>query len=359
MNQNDVKPIELHPTAEEKNRNGAVFELGWAYEKEKDYTNAIHCYRKAAELGEVRAMLRLGTLYNNGLGTSKNSKKATEWYRKAAETVAVQSESSAELELTHRDIQGQSEPYWQWFSDKRRVFEPLQADPREAKVSISYLKNKRGDSFLDMGFGGDASLLYQQISSDSEMSLTVRGLMTSRFEFFSESFNMINSDFIGGAAFGHRKKHESTEIFVYHQSSHLGDETLERGERTRIDYSREVLRFLYSRNNRNGLRFYGGPSINIRSDPKDIQGRLTLQMGIERQFKLHNFPMYTALDLQSKQENGWDINLTAQVGLYLNSEEDVSYRQRLFIELFNGFSNMGQYYNERELFVRLGTQFNF
>jgi hypothetical protein len=84
-----------------------------------------------------------------------------------------------------------------------------------------------------------------------------------------------------------------------------------------------------------------------------------LQGGIERKFRWHDMPMYAALDLQSKQENDWDVNLAAQLGVYLGNSKEVRNQQRLFITLFNGFSNMGQFYNERELQVLLGIGFNF
>lgn len=107
------------------------------------------------------------------------------------------------------------------------------------------------------------------------------------------------------------------------------------------------------------MRIYGGPSVNISGKPKDIRGRVTLQAGLERKFKLRDVPMYAGVDLQSKQENGWDINLAVQVGIYLGNQEKGFSQQRLFVELFNGFSNMGQFYDERELYVLLGIRLNF
>ncbi len=276
----------------------------------------------------------------------------------AGDEKPVESKDS-ESALSQPDGPDRGDIRWEHFSDKGRVFEPLLADPREAQLRIGYLKDKHGDSFFDLGFGADATLLYGQLAENREVSVTVRGLIASRFEFFSESFDLFNTDYRGGLAIGHREGSESFEIFVYHQSSHLGDEILERGDRTRIDYSRETFRFLYSTTRIDGWRVYGGPSLHYRADPKDIQGRTTLQLGLEHTFTIMNTPAYVAVDMQSKHENDWDIKLAAQFGIGLGKHENFRNHQRLFVEVFNGFSEMGQFYDERELYVLAGISLNF
>jgi TPR repeat protein len=52
----------------------------------KDYKEAIKWYKKAAELGSAQAMFGLGIIYaNGGLGVTKNYKEALKWHQKAAE----------------------------------------------------------------------------------------------------------------------------------------------------------------------------------------------------------------------------------------------------------------------------------
>jgi TPR repeat protein len=52
---------------------------------EKNFVEALACYRRAAELGHLGAMHRIGVMYARGEGVSKDDVKAVEWYRKAAE----------------------------------------------------------------------------------------------------------------------------------------------------------------------------------------------------------------------------------------------------------------------------------
>jgi uncharacterized protein len=52
---------------------------------DKNYTQAVTWYRKAAELGNAYGMNNLGSMYSNGRGVSQDDKQAVTWYRKAAE----------------------------------------------------------------------------------------------------------------------------------------------------------------------------------------------------------------------------------------------------------------------------------
>lgn len=250
-------------------------------------------------------------------------------------------------------------PYLELFADEPRVFAPLLADPREAKIQMGFMRDRHGDAFWDLSFGGDVGVLYGKINGQEEISLTVRGLVAARFEFGSKSFDLQNSDFQGGAALGYRKDQHFAEVLLYHQSSHLGDEVLERGDRVRIDYSRETLRGLWSYFPLKNLRLYGGISFHLRALPKKLQHKIILQGGSEFRFSLGFLQMYGAMDLQCRQENHWETNVSVQIGCDLGNPLKVLKRQRIYLEFFYGFSNMGQFYDQRELYVLFGIGFNF
>ncbi|MBR5893847.1 MAG: sel1 repeat family protein, partial [Bacteroidaceae bacterium] len=61
--------------------------LGYCYGTgsgvEKDPTEAVKWYRKAAEQGQVNAQYNLGLCYE--IGVAKDLAEAVKWYRKAAE----------------------------------------------------------------------------------------------------------------------------------------------------------------------------------------------------------------------------------------------------------------------------------
>ena len=51
----------------------------------KDYSQAVHWYRKAAEQGVAPAMFNVGVCHENGRGVPQDYCQALQWYRKAAE----------------------------------------------------------------------------------------------------------------------------------------------------------------------------------------------------------------------------------------------------------------------------------
>ena len=58
---------------------------GERFLKEKNYTEAIKCFREAAEQGLAISQYNLGVLYQYGEGVEKDEAQAVDWYRKAAE----------------------------------------------------------------------------------------------------------------------------------------------------------------------------------------------------------------------------------------------------------------------------------
>jgi len=247
---------------------------------------------------------------------------------------------------------------WGWFSDGGRQFAPLRADPREAAFHLGFMQNDNGETYEDVAMGGDLGILHVNLASGAKMSLTMRGLLTARFDVYSNSFDLLNADFLGGPALGYQNGIWSWEAFAYHQSSHLGDEVLEDGGRRRIDYGREVVRFLGA-HSWESLRLYAGPSYVLHSLPKSSQGDWTLQAGLEYSFSLWDQPCFAATDIQSRQENDWNLNLTARVGVDLGNPQLTQNRQYIFLELFQGYSNMGQYYDTWERYAMIGIGYNF
>jgi len=61
-----------------------LYQIG-NYFKEKNLTQAVYWYRKAAEQGQKEAQYALGSCYYNGEGVTKDLEQAANWWRKAAE----------------------------------------------------------------------------------------------------------------------------------------------------------------------------------------------------------------------------------------------------------------------------------
>lgn len=71
---------------QEKPRSSSFFyNNGLEYFKSRNYSEAVRCYMKAAEMGHAGAQCNLGYCYKYGYGVEKNIYTAVVWYRKAAE----------------------------------------------------------------------------------------------------------------------------------------------------------------------------------------------------------------------------------------------------------------------------------
>ena len=241
---------------------------------------------------------------------------------------------------------------WVWFSDKGRAFRPLLADQREAQIRAGFQYGRRGDVFADLGFGGDLAVARRDYSLDEATSVTVRGLFTARLNCSTPSFDLLNTDYFGGVAVGRKIGRDSWEIYTYHESSHLGDETLDFRKRRRIDYGRESVRFLWSRDFGN-LRLYGGPTYNVTGE-SFLRRRATLQTGAEYRFVRWGVPMYVAGDFQSRCEVDFRPSLSVQWGMELGDPTKSRLRPRIFIEGYTGYSNMGQFWNAYENSIMFG-----
>ncbi len=66
----------------------SLYMVGLMYDRgegvQEDKKEAAQWFRKAAELGDVRAQYRIGQMYQYGLGVEQNNEEAAKWYRKAA-----------------------------------------------------------------------------------------------------------------------------------------------------------------------------------------------------------------------------------------------------------------------------------
>ena len=64
-------------------QNNKELAMGVEAMRKRDYQTAFSIFKKLAEAGNFIAQQNLGVMYNEGLGTSKNKKKASYWFEKS------------------------------------------------------------------------------------------------------------------------------------------------------------------------------------------------------------------------------------------------------------------------------------
>lgn len=254
---------------------------------------------------------------------------------------------------------------WRWFTGDSRAMAPLLADQREAQVRLGYMVDDDGDSLMDVVIGTDLVLLENRFDKDKRFTLSARALITGRLDFTLAGNPILNTDYYGGIAAGYRTGDTEWEAYLYHESSHLGDEVITETGRARIDYSREALRLMwghYFHPNTSDpdetIRVYGGVTFNLTGDPEDIRHKFILQAGAEYRFRGWDLPMYLALDVQAKGEHDFYPNINAQYGIELGPDS-LENKPRVFLEFYHGYSEMSQYWDTKETHALIGFGYNF
>ena len=107
------KAIELYKKAAALGHIGVLNRLGWMYRYgegvEQSDTEAVKWYRKGAEAGNANAMNTLGLMYDNGRGVAQSDTEAVKWYRKGAE--AGNADAMNNLGCMYKDGQGVEQNY--------------------------------------------------------------------------------------------------------------------------------------------------------------------------------------------------------------------------------------------------------
>jgi TPR repeat protein len=72
----------------------AQYARGKEHFEKKDYKEAIHWYRRAANLGLAEAQYHFGRMHDKGFGTEQNFDESIKWFRKAAEQGNAQGQNA-------------------------------------------------------------------------------------------------------------------------------------------------------------------------------------------------------------------------------------------------------------------------
>lgn len=246
------------------------------------------------------------------------------------------------------------------------LFEPLQADPRWPHFSATYQRYVGSSEGLGnvaaVSFGDVIPFLRRNPAGETRWEISLHAAVFSIFDIDADSFDLINSDFLVGPSFSFRRGGVSGMLRLFHQSSHLGDEFLLRRETDRINLSYEALDALLSWDPRPWLRMYGGGGVLLRREPEDLD-RVSLQFGLEtyspRTWAGGVLRPVFALDVQSHQENDWDVDWSARLGLQIESPRLASRRLQILVDYFQGRSPNGQFFDREIEYWALGAHLHF
>lgn len=171
----------------------------------------------------------------------------------------------------------------------------------------------------------------------------VAGGAFSRFDLEGNSNEFIEVHFRIGLRLRARWQGVNARLELYHVSSHLGDEFLQRTGRQPISTSREGVELLAAAWPLDNLRLYGGPGAVLRSTAGLDPG--TLRAGAE--WRPHSsrwgpFRPYASAELFARDELGWEPMVSGEAGMAFGG------RYRLSLVVGAGPSRAEQFLREDE-----------
>lgn len=253
------------------------------------------------------------------------------------------------------------------------VFCPLVADPKAARSFASFLRETSdadadtsisigsvgiGDSFGLGRWGGE--------NSGDGVQLSITAAVFAQFDLGTESYDLLNADYMIGLPLTIRSGWFSSRLRIYHQSSHLGDEFLLRepvDKRNRENLSFEAVELILSAD-ASALRLYGGGEILLRRSPADLD-RYVAHGGLELRPTarviplggLGGFRFVAATDLKAAQEHDWKPSVSGRAGLEYDragGSDESARRWGIFFEYYTGPSPYGQFFRENVRHIGVG-----
>ena len=236
------------------------------------------------------------------------------------------------------------------------LFQPLIGDPREPNTSIiAYLNQSRYEGSVGTAF----DLLRYDAPDQSHWGWGVQGTGYILLDEQGATFPMQVNDWHAAmflcessGAFSHRFEFE-------HQSSHLGD-ALE-GSQEPIIYNGENFNWTTSFKPAEDLRFYSGVGVWDNLFPPD--NAFFASLGTEA----YSAPLdligtqlrgYLTFHLKYKAQAGGVLNKTLQLGFQWKFKKEESRAIRLALVYYNGNSEYGQFYLQKDEHLGIGVYFD-
>lgn len=243
------------------------------------------------------------------------------------------------------------------------LYRPYLADPRQSRTGTKVLfpaVPSKGNMKIENCLGTTRPLArWQDPRNPGEAAeFSIEAAVFSRFD-FSEDWDMDAADYRFGFPFAYRYGDVTTKVHLWHLTSHLGDEYMTRlSTLDRQSYHNDEICWGISWQATPQLRLYGELGYGIYTGPATEPGRA--QAGMEYLMGEENSLThpYLAVDLSTRKETDWNVNLCAQLGLVLRSKPDVS-GFRFLAEYYRGSDQQTQFKEWREHYLALGVATDF
>lgn len=248
-------------------------------------------------------------------------------------------------------------------------YEPSLADPREPRFHQGVVRITGGSvaSRVWLADHGETIGIIRWSNPRFTGGVQIGVLVAkfAQFDLLTESNDLVNADYMIGVPLSFRHGRLMGRVSLYHVSSHLGDEYLQRTnvERVNVSYETFDARVGYERGNQ---RLYGGVETAIRRFPSDLliaaahlgaEARLRA-VGLDIPGNARVYPVISA-DVGAPAARDGGASVSVKAGLELSTPGSFAQgARRLHIlgEYYSGQSRFGQFYHERIRYAGLAMQ---
>ncbi len=216
-----------------------------------------------------------------------------------------------------------------------------------------------GDRRYGFMLGGQYGLLRLQSASEpgAAFQVDVYGAFYGVFDADNSTDNIGWDGLYGLAFYWTNNKGLAAKLAMQHDSSHVGDEYIERTGRKRINYTREEWALGLSYRFMKNWRIYGEGAYGFDLRNTDVQEPWRIQGGMEWEaddlFLSGRGGYYAAVNIGAAEELDWEEDITLQAGIVISARR--FYRQfRIGLIYRDGRSLIGEFFQDREEWWGIG-----
>lgn len=250
-----------------------------------------------------------------------------------------------------------------WFPDTL-IYRNYLADPVSPRSGSKLMIPVHADGRLKLENSiGSQRTIWRSADPTETCSIDIggEGAVFSQFD-LSTDWDLDAADYRFGFPVGFRAGRVSGKVHVWHLTSHMGDEYIERTGENRVEYHKNEVAV--------GVAYDVAPDARIYFDAgygflimHDEAKPWRFQAGAEWAgdvFWQGPPKTYLATDVKWRHDTGWRIDIALQAGIWLVQEESSSTAGlRVLLEYFRGMSSQTQFLDERVEYWALGFAASF
>jgi uncharacterized protein DUF1207 len=251
------------------------------------------------------------------------------------------------------------------------VFCPLLADPKAAHSFVSYIRGSSpsplGTDLASVGISDRFGLARWggPLPGDG-LQISLEGSVFAQFDLNTQSYDLINADYLLGLPFTYRRGFFSARLRPYHQSSHLGDEFVLRSRLAEENFAFEALEGILSVD-AGPLRLYAGGEHGLHADPEAAKSEV-LHGGLELRQRdgallrgaLASVRLIAAADVKAVDDLDWKPSWSVRAGFEVSRPREGLHAMRRWSLLGNfhdGPSPYGQFSHADVRYYGIGIHF--